>query len=174
MQFRNTTEYWYYSLMRRWENTAPRNLRHGYLDGSDAVNSQIERLMFILRKISVGNTDRVMNCLSVCTRRNDGRSYISDDHSWMKEPELLDGKWYIEKTISLIQKHDIIQCLVKVGISPALVAVIDDFVEGKDVAMYQPTVSECLSMLEKMLNAGEIDQDEYAQLVASCSSGTVP
>ena len=169
MELKNTVEILYYALMQRWENSAPKDRRQGLLDGDPAINSQIERLNNILNKIALGNEEKTFNGLAACYRRNDGNSYVSKDSSWMDDPKPLCNGWFVEGTISLEQKKNIVQCLTRVGISPALVACIDDFVEGKSITQFAPNGAEMQRMLAKMRERNEIDDNEYTELTRDLS-----
>lgn len=169
MELKNTVEYLYLALMMRWESTAPKDKHLGHLNGEQTRNTQAERLAYIINKIAAGNVDSVFNALSMACRRNDGKSNIYKDSSWMLMPTPLLNGWYLEGNISLIQKQDIVQGLTKVGISPALVSCIDVFIEGKSIKSLIPSTGEEISMLNKMYKRGEIDEDDYNFLM-SCYS----
>ena len=146
--FKQPVEGLYLALMLRWEENAPPDGRWGDLDGKPACNSQKARMADLLRKIGVGDERRVFPVLARYSCRQDGRSYISRDPSWMENPtHLLDG-WYLEGCTSLKQKQDILQRLRKVGLSPALVACADDFVAGLSVKKYIPSQEEQLQIIQ--------------------------
>jgi hypothetical protein len=82
--------------MLRWEKSAPPNKYLGFLDGKPERNTQISRMVFLLRKVAAGNVDSTLKTLSLNSRRVDGESSISKSNSWMKDPrKLLDG-WHFE------------------------------------------------------------------------------
>lgn len=138
----DTVELLYLALMHRWETTAPPDRHEAFLDGEPARNTQITRLAYVLDKIAVPREDDVYSTLARYTRRNDGNSYISKDKSWMEQPHPLRGGWFFEGCTSLVQKQEIIQRLTKLGLSPAFVACVDDFVAGKSIKAYFPTEAE--------------------------------
>jgi hypothetical protein len=128
----------YLGLMLRWEKTAPKDKHWGLLDDVPECNSQKARLAYVLRKIAAGNGSFFPR-MSLLTRRRDGRSYVSCDHSWMSDPcVLLDG-WYLHGCMSLEQKQEMVSAVVKLGHSPLFGAALDDFIEGKSVRRYMPT-----------------------------------
>lgn len=133
MGIENTVEYLYLTFMARWENSAPPDRHQGLLDGEPERNTQITRLVYIIRKIAAGQSDKVYSALSVGSRRKDGSSYISKSRDWMEHPYPLSDGWYFEGCTSLIQKQEIIQSLSRVSCSGALIAAIDDFVAGKSI-----------------------------------------
>ena len=139
MRFKSTVELFYLAMMLRWENTAPEDGTQGLLDGIEERNSQISRMVYILKLIASGNTDRVYNLLSIHSRRNDGNSYISKYSSWMNSAQKLDDKWYFEGCTNLIQKKYIILGLRKLDLSSAFVNAVEDFVSGKSVRRYLPS-----------------------------------
>jgi len=169
MELRNTVEYFYIAKMIQWERTAPSLGHQALLDGSLAKNTQIERLLFILRLIAAGNEDKLFNCMSAYSKHVSGNSYISKCISWMRDKKALSSGWFLESTLSLSQKNDMIQNLTKCGVSPALVACIDDFVEGKSIAEFAPNSAELSRMLAKMREKNEIDDSEYADLASDIS-----
>jgi len=75
------------ALMLRWENAGVTDGVSCTLDGEPAKNSQIERMAYVLRKLSTSADGGRFQTLAVHTRRQDGGSYISKDTSWMKEPK---------------------------------------------------------------------------------------
>jgi len=151
----NTVELLYLSLMLRWERSAPPDQHQGLLDGEPERNTQITRLAYVLGKVGAGAAKRVFPTLERFTRRNDGRSYITRDSTWMKEPyPLLDG-WYFEGCTSLKQKQDILQQLTRVGVSPEFVACADDFVAGQSVEKYLPTEAEQEEILARIKSEEE-------------------
>ena len=158
MGIRNTVEYLYLALMLRWEDSAPPDRHEGLLDSELARNTQITRLAYIVRKIAAGQEDRVYRKLSRHSQRNDGRSYVSTDPSWMTEPHPLSTGWHFEGCTSLKQKQDLVQALSKVDISPALIAAIDDFVSGKSVRPHLPTDEEAEELLRLSIEQEEREQ----------------
>lgn len=165
MELKNTVEVLYLALMERWESTAPKEKHLGELDGRPVRNTQAERLAYIIIKIAAGDIDRVFTALSMSSRRKDEKSNISKDSSLMLMPTALMNGWFLEGNISLLQKQDIVQGFTKVGISPALVACIDDFVEGKSIKQYYPSKDETLRMLDNMHKSNTIDDEDYEELV---------
>ena len=153
MGIKNTVEYLYLALMLRWEKSAPPNKRQGLLDGEPERNTQITRMAYIVQKIAAGQEERAYQLLSRYSRRDDGKSYISHDASWMKEPYPLSRGWFFEGCTSLIQKQEILQHLTKLGLSPTLVSCIDDFVGGKSIEHYLPSEDEAEEILRRSIEA---------------------
>lgn len=139
----------YLALMLRWEKSAPSNNHLGYLDGVPTRNSQKARLAYVLRKIAAGNP-RFLPALSLRTRRQDGESYVSTNPSWMSEPcGLLDG-WFLEGCMRLEQKAAVTSAVVRLGHSALFGACMDDFVEGKSVRIYMPTIEEQEALVHRL------------------------
>lgn len=149
MGIKNTVEYLYLALMLRWERSAPQNKHEGLLDGETARNTQITRMAYILRKIAAGQEERTYQLLSRHSCRNDGKSYVSIDSSWMTEPYPLSSAWFFEGCTSLIQKQDILQHLTKLDLSATLVNCIDDFVAGKSIEGRIPSEEEVEDILRR-------------------------
>lgn len=166
MQFKNTVEILYYSLMVKWERTAPEVRHKGYLDGCPASNTQIERFAFILKKMAVGSVDDVLNGLAVHCQRNDGKSYISKDYKWMEDPVQLLGGWFFEGCTSMEQKSSIVQSLTKIGFSQAITDCVEYFVAGKSILDFSPSNAEITKMLHRMRDRNEIDEEDFKMLIA--------
>jgi hypothetical protein len=150
MTVKEPVEFLYLALMLRWETSAPPLGKQGLLDGKAERNTQISRMVYVLRKLATGAIDKTFYSLSRTARRYDGNAYISMDKSWMKEPtELFDG-WYFEGCTNLIQKQKILQGLPQLGLSPVFVACADDFVAGKSVRQYIPSENEVTEILEDL------------------------
>lgn len=161
MRLLDPVEILYLALMLRWEKTAPPDRHKGYLDGEEERNSQISRMAYVLKKISVGDEERVFNVLATHSRREDGRSYISKDSSWMKEPYPLWDGWFFEGCTNLKQKQDIIQSLTKLKLSPAFVACVDDFVEGRSVEGFLPREEDEEIIMQKVRAWKEKNKDRF-------------
>lgn len=159
MGIRNTVEYLYLALMLRWEKSAPLDRHEGILDGETARNTQITRMAYILRKIAAGQEERTYQLLSRHSRRNDGKSYISKDPSWMAEPYPLSEDWHFEGCTSLVQKQAILQHLTELSLSPTLVDCIDKFVAGTSIEDRLPSEEEAEEILRQSIEA-ERFQDE--------------
>jgi len=142
MKFKSTVEIFYMAMMLRWERTAPEDGKQGLLDGVDERNTQISRMVYILRKIAAGQEDKVYKTLSIRSARKDVQSYISRHPTWMKAPKELSDGWYFEGCTSLEQKQMIVQGLTKLGLSSAFVACIDEFVAGRSVTPCIPSEDE--------------------------------
>jgi len=153
MGIKNTVEYLYLALMLRWEKDAPPDRHQGLLDGEIARNTQIARMAYILKKIAAGQEERAYKLLCLNSRRDDGKSYVSQDFSWMKEPYPLSCGWYFEGCTSLIQKQEILQCLTKLDLSATLVNCIDEFVAGKSIESLLPTEDEAEEILRRSIEA---------------------
>lgn len=153
MGIKNTVEYLYLALMLRWEKSAPPDKHQGLLDDEPARNTQITRMAYILKKIAASQEERTYQLLSRDSRRDDGKSYISQDASWMKQPYPLSGGWYFEGCTSLVQKQDILQHLTKLGLSPTLVSCIDEFVAGKNIEHCLPSEDEAEEILRRSIEA---------------------
>ena len=126
MGIKNTVEYLYLALMLRWEKDAPPDRHKGLLDDVPTRNTQITRMAYILKKIAAGQAERTYLLLSLHSRREDGKSYISKDSSWMKESYPLTHGWFFEGCTSLDQKQRILKNLSKLDLSPTLVNCIDE------------------------------------------------
>ena len=149
MHLSDSVEILYLALMLRWEKSAPANNHLGYLDGVPTRNSQKARLAYVLSKIAAGNP-RFLPALSLRTRRKDGESYVSSSPAWMAEPcELLDG-WFLEGCMRLEQKAAITSAVVRLGHSALFGASMDDFVEGKSVRKYMPSIEEQEALVRRL------------------------
>ena len=62
-----------------------------------------------------GLQDPPLTKLEKHTERRDGRSYVSKDASWMKEPYEVGRGWYFEGCMSLAEKKKILHALPKLG-----------------------------------------------------------
>jgi hypothetical protein len=159
MQIKDAVEILYLHLMYRWEASSPSDGKQGLLDGMPERNTQMSRLAYVLGKIAAGrHEERIYNALARNTRREDGKSYVSKDPSWMIEPFKLTSGWFFEGCTNLKQKQDIIHVLTKVGISPALVAAIDDFVAGESIKKYFPTEEEENDILARIKEKEFLDE----------------
>ena len=155
MKLRDPVELLYLALMLRWEDSAPSLGKEGLLDGVPERNTQIARMVYILRKVAAGVDEKTYRTLSLGSRRNDGESYISKNSSWMEEPrELYDG-WYFEGCTSLKQKQEILSGLQRCGLSAAFIACADDFVAGNSVRKYLPSKEEQLEILDRLNGESE-------------------
>jgi hypothetical protein len=79
--------------MLRWERTAPPDNHQSFLDGRSVRNTQISRFAYVISKIAIGEERKVFPILERHALRADGRSYISRDASWMKEPYQVVKDW---------------------------------------------------------------------------------
>ena len=151
MRVKDPVEILYLSLMHRWEASAPDDGKQGLLDGLPERNTQMSRLAYIIGKITIGNQqEKIYSTLARNTTRQDAKSYVSKDPSWMKEPFELTGGWFFEGCTNLKQKQDIVHALGRIAISPALVAAIDDFVAGESIKKYFPTEDESNEILARI------------------------
>ena len=149
MHLSDPVEILYLALMLRWEKSAPANNHLGYLDGVPIRNSQKARLAFVLRKIAAGNP-KFLPALSLRTRRRDGDAYVSTNQSWMVEPcELLDG-WFLEGCMSMEQKAAVTSALVRLGHSALFGACMDDFVAGRSVRKFMPSIEEQEELVRRL------------------------
>lgn len=149
MHLSDSVEILYLALMLRWEKSAPANNHIGYLDGVPTRNSQKARLAFVLRKIAAGSP-RFLPALSLRTRRQDGESYVSTNPSWMAEPcELLDG-WFLEGCMRLEQKAAVTSAVVRLGHSALFGTCMDDFVAGRSVRKFMPTIEEQEELVRRL------------------------
>ena len=83
--FRNPEEYLYLHYLSQWERTAPADGHEGQLDDKPARNTQTARMVKLLQMLT-GPYGAPLKKLEKHTERRDGRSYISKDSSWMREP----------------------------------------------------------------------------------------
>ncbi len=153
----NTVEILYLSRMLRWERMAPPDRHKGLLDGVSEFNSQTARLAYVVKLIAAGTEDRVYTVFERFTRRDDGHSYISRDGSWMNGPYALSSGWYFEGCTSLEQKQQCIRSVIQLGLSALFERCFDDFVAGRSVAAYMPTIEEQEEILEYLRVRGELD-----------------
>lgn len=158
----NPVELLYLSLMLRWERNAPPNGHKGLLDSLPEVNSQITRFAYVLDKIAAYNDYEVYQTFARHSHRNDGRSYISTDPTWMIDPRPLTSGWYFEGCTSLKQKQQCTRCVTKLGLSPLFERCFDDFIEGKSVRSYLPTLQEQNAILEALRAKANLDFDDGA------------
>lgn len=98
---KDTVEIWYLALMLRWEQKASPDRHEGLLGGKPARNTQVARMVYVLNMIATGQVDRTYKRLSQRMQRGDGKSYVSSNSDWMKEPYPLLGGWYLEGCMSL-------------------------------------------------------------------------
>jgi len=161
MTFKNSVEYLYFALMLRWEENAPPDKHEGLLDGEPARNTQITRMAYIVRKIAAGRyEERTYQVMARHSRRNDGRSYVSTDSSWMKEPYPLSKGWYFEGCTNLKKKQEIVQSLTHMGISQFLIDCIDDFIAGKSITARAPTEFEADEILQRSIEEERRQEEE--------------
>ena len=153
MRLREPVEYLYLVLMQRWNATAPPDGHQGQLDDGRVVrNSQISRFAFVIDKVALGVESRVLPMLEQYTRRQDERSYISRDDSWMAEPYPLRGGWYFEGCCNLVQKREMLRHLRHDGLSDGFISCAGDFVEGLSIEKYVPTDEESDEMIRRFLD----------------------
>jgi len=143
--------------MYRWEKTAPSDGKQGYLDDEPERNTQMSRMVYLLKKIAVGTEAKIYNTLSTFSSRKDGESYISKNRSWMEQPRELSAGWYFEGCTSIVQKQNILQALTKLGLSGTFVNCADDFVAGESIQKYFPTDDECEIILARSKELEEPD-----------------
>jgi hypothetical protein len=160
MRIKDTVEILYLSLMYRWETSAPEDGKQGLLDGKPFRNTQMSRFAYVLGKITAGRQEQeIYNALARHTRKQDGKSYVSEDTSWMKQPFELTGGWFFEGCESFPQKQKIVESLTKVGLSPAFVSAVDDFVAGKSIKSYFPTEEEEKDILAHIREKELLEED---------------
>ncbi len=142
MRLTDPVEVLYLVLMLRWERSAPPEQHEGLLDGTPVINCQKSRMAYLLQKVAAGtqrHIDDTFQTLARFSRRGDGRSYISKDQFWMKEPCSLWGGWFLEGCTNMRQKESLLQDLNKLGLSQSFADCAVDFVAGKSVEKYLPT-----------------------------------
>jgi hypothetical protein len=115
-------------------------------------------MAYILKKIAADQEDRTYQLLSRHSRRDDGKSYISKDSSWMGQPYPLSNGWYFEGCTSLIQKQGILQHLTELSLSPTLVACIDEFVAGKSIEYCIPSEDEADEILRQSIEKEKLQE----------------
>lgn len=147
----------YLALMLRWEKSAPRDGHQGLLDGRLERNTQKSRLVYVLGKIAAGN-DRFFPALSQRTRRNDGNSYVASDSAWMTDPYPLAGGWYVEGCMSLPQKQDVVSAVVRLSHSRLFGACVNDFIAGKSVRRYMPSIEQQEELVRELIAAEALSQ----------------
>ena len=103
--FKAPEEYWYLHCLSRWEKTAPPESHQGVkVSGQIEENTQTARVAYLLKMVDNGN-GKTFRRLEERTQRKDGRSYISKDRSWMRQPYELNRGWYLEGNMSLHDKQ---------------------------------------------------------------------
>jgi hypothetical protein len=152
MRLKEPVEFLYLALMLRWERTAPKDKHQGVLDGATARNTQISRFAYVLSKVGAGNVETTYGSLEQLTQRTDGRACITRDSTWMIEPYPLQDGWHFEGCCSLEQKKQMLGLLLQLGLSPGFIECACDFVEGKSVDKYLPTLSEENEVLARYLS----------------------
>lgn len=161
MRVTEPVEVLYLTFMHRWQRTAPPDQHLGELDGKPARNTQTERLALVLRNIAVGpNAEQVYSTLARYTRRKDGNSYVSKDHSWMEQPHLLSHGWYFEACTSLVQKQAVLHNLGRLGLSGAFSQAAEDFVADLPIERYFPTEADEPTVLAKIRAWEEKQEDD--------------
>lgn len=151
MHITDPMELLYLALLLRWEKTAPQDKHQGRLDGKSERNTQVTRMAYVLQKVWNDVGERLPEILSRYSRRDDGKSYISKDFSWMVEPFPLQNGWYLEGCMDLGRKQMILQHLTACGLSTEFAACVDDFVAGKSVEGYFPDENDREVVFRKML-----------------------
>ncbi len=173
MGVKTSEELLWLALMLRWEKAGVPNHDHCTLDGKPAINSQKERMAYILRKLGAGADEGRFRTLSVHTRRQDGGSYISKDSSWMEEPVDIGDGWFFEGCTSLRQKRDHLGALSKVGYSTPFVECCEEFVAGGSVRRFLPNKEEAERMLAEpepsAMERFEVPPDLMHQIRAALS-----
>lgn len=173
MGVKTSVELLWLALMLRWQKAGVSDQDHCTLDGKPAINSQIERMAYILRKLGAGADEGRFRTLSVHTRRQDGCSYISKDSSWMKDPVDIGDGWFFEGCTSLPQKRVILGALSKVGYSTPFVECCEEFVAGESVRRFLPAKEEAERMLAEPEPPGmerfEVPPDLLHQIRAALS-----
>jgi hypothetical protein len=150
MGVKSPEEVLYVALMLRWENVGVPDRASCTLDGEPAINSQIERMAYVLGKLGASTDGGRFQTLAVHTRRDDGGSYISRDSSRMGNPKEIGDGWFFEGNTSLPQKREILHALSYAGYSTPFVECCKEFVAGeKSVRRFLPTKEEAERMLEK-------------------------
>lgn len=150
MGVKTSEEVLYVALMLRWENVGVPDGASCTLDGEPAINSQIERMAYVLRKLGAGADGGRFQTLAVHTPRGDGNSYISKDSSWMGYPKDIGDGWFFEGNTSLQQKREVLRALSYAGYSVPFVECCEEFVAGeKSVRRFLPTKEEAERMLAK-------------------------
>jgi hypothetical protein len=153
MRLTNPVEVLYLYLMLRWERSAPPESHEGLLDDVPTRNTQKARMTYLLQKVAAGAPKQIESTFQTMarfTRRQDGRSYISKDQSWMEEPCSLWDGWYLEGCTNMSQKETILQWLTKLGLSQSFADCAVDFVAGKSVEAYMPTEQEAADALQRI------------------------
>ena len=170
MGVKTSEEVLWLALMLRWENVGVPDRDPCTLDGKPAINSQIERMAYILRKLG---DEGQFQTLCVHTRRADGRSYISKDSSWMENPVDIGDGWFFEGCTSLPQKRVILGALSKVGCSTPFVECCEEFVAGGSVRRFLPNKEEAERMLAEpepsAMERFEVPPDLMHQIRAALS-----
>ena len=111
-------EYLYLLYLQRWEREAPPDKHAELLDGIEAKNTQTARMVKVLQMLT-GCQDQSMRKLEERTKRpSDGRSNVSRDSSWMREPYEIGKGWYFEGCMSLPgTNRRLLELLPRLGLS---------------------------------------------------------
>jgi len=100
----------------------------------------------LIAGLSVASYER----LERITKRNDGRSNVSKDSSWMREPHEIAKGWYLEGCMSLIEKQSVLKRLPEIGLASAEFAkCAQDFVGGESVQKYLPGAEAAARLIER-------------------------
>lgn len=155
---KSTVELLYLALMIRWERTASPDGHKGNLDGKEVINSQTARLAYILIKIAAGNEERDYQKLAQHTRRRDGHSRVSKNDASMISPYTLTNGWYLEGCANLSkEKLECIHALTYLGLSARFVDAVEDFVSGKSIISYYPTIEQLKEILRNLGGSDGVD-----------------
>lgn len=161
-------EYLYLHYFSEWEKTAPKDGHLGLLKGRGPVkNTQTARLCRLLTMIvSPITIDADFQKLARRTQRKDGRSNVSKDRSWMREPYEITKGWYFEGCMNLLEKQAIIKALPELGlISREFVPCAQDFVAGNSVEKYWPDKDEASRLLQQYRDADPIWFEQASRLL---------
>ena len=81
----------------------------------------------------------------------------------MNSPCSLSSGWHFEGCTSLEQKQQCIRSVIQLGLSPLFERCFDDFVAGRSVVDYMPTLEEQEVILERLRERGELVDFEDGQ-----------
>ena len=79
----------------------------------------------------------------------------------MNDPCALARGWCIEGCMSLPQKRDVVSAVVRLGHSPLFGACMDDFIAGKSVRRYMPSIEQQEELVRRLV-AAEADAQAVA------------
>ena len=154
--FPNPEEYFYLYLLSQWQRTAPPEKHQGETTGGlEKPNTQTTRMAWLLWLVA-GPFDARFEKLAKRTELKDGRSYVSNDPTWMNNPCEIGRGWFFEGNMSLSDKQSILKDLPLLGLaSREFVRCAQDFVAGQPIQKYWPVSEQSDRLLEALKRKAE-------------------